>query len=259
MISLDRYDRYCVACGHSASTRMLRRRFLVRYMATCDPVSATVNDVADFLGVSTWSAATRSSARSALMSFHDWMVAEGVRADNPVVKVKPPKVRQGVPRPAPESVVSLALEGGLDGRTSLVLLLGAYAGLRRSEIASLHWGSISDTHLRITGKGDKTRVIPLHPVLKQKLSVHPVREGFLFPNGSGTGPISTRTVNRIVNKVLPPGMSTHTLRHRFATQVLSRSHDLRAVQTLLGHSSVATTQIYTQVTDEDLAGAVSLL
>ena len=218
-----------------------------------------MNDVADFLGVSTWSAATRSSARSALMSFHDWMVAEGVRADNPVVKVKPPKVRQGVPRPAPESVVSLALEGGLDGRTSLVLLLGAYAGLRRSEIASLHWGSISDTHLRITGKGDKTRVIPLHPVLKQKLSVHPVREGFLFPNGSGTGPISTRTVNRIVNKVLPPGMSSLTLRHRFATQVLSRSHDLRAVQTLLGHSSVATTQIYTQVTDEDLAGAVSLL
>lgn len=257
-MDIRRFDQYNVACGHSAGTRRLRMRYVHRYMATCDPVTATVTDVAAFLGVPGWSASTRMSARSALMSLHEWMVADGIRSDNPVRAVKPVRKPPGVPRPAPENVVTLALDGGCDDRTRLMVLLGAYAGLRRSEIASLHTDQITDTHIRVTGKGDKTRLIPLHPVLKDSLRAVLGTTGFVFPGKDG-GPVSARTVNRVVNRVLPAGMSTHTLRHRFATQVLSRSHDLRAVQTLLGHSSVATTQIYTQVTDEDLSRAVGAL
>jgi site-specific recombinase XerD len=257
-MDLQRFDRYNVACGHAAGTRRLRLSFARRYMATCDPMVATVTDVAAFLGRDGWKPATRAAARASLMSLHEWMVAEGLRDDNPVKGVKPIRKPPGVPRPAPESVVSLALGEGLDNRTRLMILLGAYAGLRRSEIASLHTDQITDTHVRVTGKGEKTRVIPLHPVLRDSLRAVVKGDGFVFP-GRGGGPVSTRTVNRVVNRVLPAGMSTHTLRHRFATQVLSRSHDLRAVQTLLGHASVATTQIYTQVTDEDLSKAVGML
>jgi site-specific recombinase XerC len=135
-------------------------------------------------------------------------------------------------------------------------MLAAYAGLRRAEIANLHADQIGERMLTVTGKGSKMRRVPIHPMLEEPLRKVKGRGGYAFPNTDG-GPITADAMGRRIARALPGKWSAHSLRHYYAGGVYRASHDIRSVQQLLGHASIATTEIYTQVNDDDLQAAVA--
>lgn len=266
MIDLHRYQYWLEAGGASPNTIRLRlgyaRRYL-RHLSDYDRtlIDATVSDVAGFLSDASWSPATRASARASVNALHAWAVIEGMRDTNPVEGVKSARIPPSPPKLCSEADYEAALvaAGGVY-RDMFVLLLAGYAGLRRNEIATLHADNITDRGLRVTGKGGRTRMIPVHPVLQPYLDIVRQQGGWFFPSPTNPGrPVNSRTINRVVNRYLPKGFSTHSLRHRFATMVHHGSKDLRAVQELLGHSSLATTQRYVSLTHDDLTLAVGSL
>ena len=132
-----------------------------------------------------------------------------------------------------------------------MILLATFGGLRRSEIARVHADDIEGDFLLVTGKGGRRRSIPIHPVLAPHLEIIKTRGGWAFP-GRFTGHCHPDHVGKNLSRLLGSGWTGHTLRHRFATTAYSGSRDLRAVQELLGHASVTTTQIYTMVTVDQL-------
>lgn len=254
------FDQYCEAGSMSPGTRSLRRNYLRRFTSQYDPMTCTPQDIAAWLTANPrWKASTRASARSALTSFFSWARKMGHRVDDPAADTHAIKVGQSPPKPCPESVLTDALAKA-DERSRRAILLGAYAGLRRAEIAGLHADHIDleTMSLRIRGKGDKTRIVPIADALVDELTAAKARGGYLFPNQFGN-PVTPTTIGRLVSPLLGEGHSTHALRHRFATKVFSGSRNLRATQELLGHSSIATTQRYTQVSDEERREAVAVL
>lgn len=250
------FDAWLLALGQSPQTRKLKGHYVKRFMRTCDPLTCDQMPVIKFLARDDWKPQTRSAAYNCLHSLFEWLVTTKQRDESPMKDMKPPKVPRSVPKPCPEDKLEAALKVA-NPKAQLILLLGAYAGLRREEIASLHTDNIllEAGKLRITGKGSKTRLIPiadrLLPVLRG------LELGWVFPNGRG-GHVTGTTVGRIAKKSLGTH-STHSLRHRFATQVHQKSRDLRAVQALMGHSSLAITEMYLQVTDDDMVNAVGTL
>ena len=254
------YDSYCQAAAMSPNTRGLKQSYLRRFRATHDLRTCTSQEVIDWLSANpTWKPATRRAARSALTTFFAWMRKMGHRPDDPALDTASVRVPMGAPKPCPEQVLAQAIEKA-DPRARLALLLGAYAGLRRAEIAGLH-ASMIDLEartLRVTGKGGKTRVVPMSEALVEELTLAVARGGYLFPNGRG-GSLTPTSLGRLVSPLLGTGYSTHALRHRFATRVYQGTHDLRATQELLGHASIATTERYTAVSDEQRRAAVDVL
>ena len=133
-----------------------------------------------------------------------------------------------------------------------MILLAAYAGLRRAEVAAVHSRDIEGTSLRVVGKGGRVRVIPLHPALEEALNG---LDGYVFP-GRLQGHVSADNVGKTLSRLLGPGWTAHTLRHRFASRAYAAERDIRAVQELLGHSKLETTQLYTAIPDGALRTAV---
>ncbi|NIJ17295.1 tyrosine recombinase XerC [Sphingobium vermicomposti] len=206
-----------------------------------------------------------SAARelSAVRGFLKFVGGEDAR----VPLLKGPKVKRGLPRPiSPDEAVALAgdiaetaREGWIGARDWAVLLLLYGAGLRIGEAMGL-MGDIlplSDT-LRVTGKRGKTRIVPLLPQVRTAIEAYvaacpyPVaREETLFRGARG-GPLSAAIIRRAVQGArgrlgLSDRTTPHALRHSFATHLLGRGADLRSLQELLGHASLSSTQIYTQV------------
>ncbi len=183
--------------------------------------------------------------------------------------LRAPKQPKSLPKPLTAQdarrVVStneqLAEEPWIAARNAAVLTLLYGSGLRISEALGLGGGELSndgDTILRITGKGGKTRLVPVLPVALKAVSEYrrlcPYRidaEGPLFRGARG-GPLNPAIVQREMQKLrsalnLPDTATPHALRHSFATHLLGRGGDLRTIQELLGHASLSTTQIYTGV------------
>jgi integrase len=251
------YDAYCQAGSMSVNTRALKRNYLQRFARDHDLQTCTAQEIIEWLSANpAWKPATRRSARSALTTFFSWARKMGHREDDPAADTMAVRVPPGAPKPCPESVLEHALATA-DPRGRLALLLGAYAGLRRAEIAGLHADMIDleAMTLRITGKGGRTRIVPIAEALVEPMTEAKARGGYLFP--SGASHITPTTLGRIVKPYLGPGLSTHTLRHRFATRVYAGSRNLRATQELLGHASIATTERYTAVTDTERRDAVA--
>lgn len=153
-------------------------------------------------------------------------------------------------------------------RNRLLILAGLYMGLRVSELCKLR---IEDVDLEqgmamiLQGKGDKDRGVPVPEKLLAELRpwIGERRSGFLFANPRG-GKLSSRTVQMMVRRLaavanIPRRVKPHTLRHSYATHLLDKGANIREVQELLGHASVATTEIYTHVSGEKLKKVVNLL
>ncbi len=184
-----------------------------------------------------------------------------------VPALKGPRVKRGLPRPiSPDEAVALAqeiAEGARDGwigaRDWAVLLLLYGAGLRIGEAMGLTGAvlPLGDT-LRVTGKRGKTRVVPLLPQLREAIEGYVAlcpfpmgRDEALFRGARG-GPLSAALIRRAVQGArgrlgLSERTTPHALRHSFATHLLGRGADLRSLQELLGHASLSSTQVYTQV------------
>jgi integrase/recombinase XerD len=231
----------------------------------------------DFLGWRTRGGySPRSNARllSALRAFFAHAVRLGRRGDDPTALLEPPKLPRSLPKALPESQVDallsapdIATPGGLRDRAMLELMYAC--GLRVSELVTLPSTAVNLRQgvLRVTGKGSKDRLVPLgeeaqHWLQRYLDEARPQLAGkrvlaSLFVNASGATP-SRQQFWQLVKRhavaagIDPARISPHGLRHSFATHLLNHGADLRALQMLLGHASLSTTQIYTLVAREQL-------
>jgi len=217
-----------------------------------------------------------SQQLSAIRTFHRFLDLRLGAPNAAVTLVRGPKVRPGAPRPVSEDQArGLIAEPGLDpnredweaARDEAVLTLLYGCGLRISEALSLRRADAPlGAELRITGKGGKTRIVPVLDAVRAAVDAYLAEVPFalaaerpLFRAKRG-GPLSPRHVQATVQALrgrlgLPASATPHALRHSFATHLLGAGADLRAIQELLGHASLSTTQRYTQVDAERLLSA----
>jgi integrase/recombinase XerC len=225
------------------------------------------------LGASGQSARSINRRVAALRSFLRYLRKRSWIEGDPTRDLQAPREGRRLPRFVPEEELVALLDGPWEDtpratrdRTILELLYGT--GMRLSELVGLDRESVDLRHgtVRVLGKGRKERVVVYGEKAKTALSVYlaSLREagepaaGPLFPGRRGR--LSARTVQRIVGLHLQRlsragGHSPHALRHSFATHMLDRGADIRAIQELLGHASLSTTQIYTHVSIETLRKA----
>jgi len=241
-----------------------------------EPASVKRTTVRRYLAhLTTRQFARRSIARktAAIRRYFRWLVAQGVVGADPTSGVSVPAGGGRLPRVLDQRELSGLLDGPLGDdepdwrrrRDDAVLELLYGSGLRVGELCGLQVSSVSVTTgaANVWGKGSKERRVPLSEpaiaALRSWLAVrHEVLEpeagDVLFGNERGR-PLTPRDVRRIVDRRSPSPTHPHALRHTFATHLLDGGADLRAVQELLGHTDVATTQRYTHVSRERLSAA----
>jgi integrase/recombinase XerC len=208
---------------------------------------------------------------SAIRGFYRWLMREGLAEHNPAAAVKAPRAPKKLPETLDADAVSRLLDfepvTPLEIRDKAMLELFYSSGLRLSELATLRWDQI-DTRaglIRVTGKGNKTRMVPVGSYAAKALEKwRKVRGNFadfeepcIFVSQRGT-PISERAIQSRIRhwarkQGIPQQVYPHLLRHSFASHMLESSGDLRAVQELLGHTDISTTQIYTHLDFQHLA------
>ncbi len=270
--------------GLSPHTVQAYRRDLERYLSWCADhgivalEAITENDVADFAASLPSAGLRPSSAARTVVSvraFHRFVAREGMAPGDPAVHVRPPSVPQRLPKAlAYEDVTAIIAQAGdpatpegVRDRALLELLYGT--GARISEAVGL---AVDDVDLDartllVTGKGSKQRLLPLGGFAAEAVDAYLVRGRPAFAvRGTGTPrlflnslgrPLSRQSAYGILRAAaeraeVPGRVSPHSLRHSFATHLLQNGADVRVVQELLGHASVTTTQIYTQVSVDTL-------
>lgn len=230
------------ARGCRKETVTLRRYHVSRAIDELgNPNEWSKRSVESYLANPGWSPATRRSVHASLKAL--MRTIESVEGAGVLEDIPAPRVPRGVPRPLGDDVIRTALAKA-DERVALMVELMAYGGLRRGEVATVRGSDVTGQWLRVTGKGGHTRTVPIPPHLAARIKRR--GEGYIFP-GQIEGHLSARRVGELIRYCLPPGMTAHQLRHRYATTVYRTSGDIRAVQELLGHARLDTTMIYTAV------------
>ncbi len=217
------------------------------------------------------SASSLQRELSSIRSFFNYLLREKRVKQNPAVGVSAPKRSRQLPKTLDADQVNHLLD--IDGSSALVcrdramLELLYSSGLRLAELASLNLTDIDlhDATVRVTGKGSKTRIVPvgrfarqaIQSWLKQRAALVAVDETALFISQRGTR-LSHRAIQQRlrqwgIKQGLDSHLHPHKLRHSFASHMLESSSDLRAVQELLGHADISTTQIYTHLDFQHLA------
>ena len=208
---------------------------------------------------------------SALRTFFSFLVREGLLKHNPAVDVRAPKAGKRLPHTLDVdqmgALLALKPKGPLGIRDLAMMELLYSSGLRLAELVGLNLADLhlADRTVRVTGKGNKTRIMPvgtqalaaLKLWISERTALAGADEPALFLNHRGRR-LGGRAVQLLVARHaraqgLPMGVHPHLFRHSFATHLLESSRDLRAVQELLGHASIGTTQIYTHLDFQHLA------
>ncbi|HET7659189.1 MAG TPA: site-specific tyrosine recombinase XerD [Oryzihumus sp.] len=294
MTALDRsvrgwLDHLRIERGVADNTLASYRRDLTRYREFLagrgigDPAAVQEADVTDFLAALREGSPERpglsasSAARTlvAVRGFHRFLALEGVVGADPAAAVSPPRPPKRLPKAIGVDEVERLLEAAslgdtptsLRDRALLEVLYGA--GARISEAVGL---DLDDLDLdagavRLLGKGDKERIVPLGTYAREAVTAYLVRaRPALAAHGRGTAAVflnqrgarlsrqsAWATISAVAERAgLSAHVSPHTLRHSFATHLLDGGADVRVVQELLGHASVTTTQVYTLVTVQKL-------
>ena len=206
---------------------------------------------------------------TALSNLFVWAEKHGYCRGNPTKGVRKPKLPKQLPYAfTTEQQVALLQAASRCPRLNLIFRLGIYAGLRRAGVCNLR---VQDVHLnsepetiRVREKGDKERIIPVHPILKAALqSFRPVDREFWFGrmNESRRCRLSTELCSFIRRITGLNGLRArfHNCRHSFATNLLRQGVSLRVVQELMGHANISTTAIYASVVDTDKQNAIARL
>jgi integrase/recombinase XerD len=233
------------------------------------------------LGARGLSPSTAARRRAALRQFYRFVLGEGWRADDPSRRVDAPKKGRPLPKVLSRDDVErlIAAAGARDGKQGLRLAcmveLIYASGLRVSELISLPLAALArdPAYLIVKGKGGKERLAPLNDAARRAVKAYlEVRPAFLpkgaktspwlFPSRGAAGRFTARRFAQLLDEAAsgagidPEKVSPHVLRHAFATHLLEGGADLRAVQTLLGHADISTTQIYTHVAEDRLREVV---
>ena len=231
----------------------------------------TVSDFRAFLARRRMQGAeSRTLARqlSTLRSFYRFAERKGLFRNPALSAIRSPKLPHAVPKPlSPEKATRLVQADALYtdetprwvlARDEAVLTLLYGCGLRISEALGLTRAEVDQPVLTITGKGNKTRIVPVLPVARAAVALYLDLCPFVLSprepmfRGVKGGPLNARTIQLLVARLrgalgLPETATPHALRHSFATHLLANGADLRVIQELLGHASLSTTQVYTEV------------
>lgn len=236
-----------------------------RMAAWCriQPESATAAEIVEWLAEGgEWSANTRWTYYASLKAWFLWLQKRGHRIDNPMVNIDSPKRPKGVPHPVSNHDVQRLLAVRARRRTRAMLLLAMFEGLRVHEIAKVkgeHFDLVERTFV-VTGKGGVTATLPVHHRVLEMAFQMP-RKGFWFP-GADRGHQRRESVSQTIKEAMTrAGVigSAHWLRHWFGTALLEAGVDVRTVQTLMRHQNLATTEIYTHVSDRRRAEGIERL
>lgn len=241
---------------------------LVRRLATlCEthPLAIGPGPIVSFLADPGLSPVTKATYAAHLRAFYSWAVKHNLVVSSPMERVPSPKRPKAAPRPIQTLQLARILEATSRRRTRMMVLLYALAGLRVHEVAKLRGRDVDRVAgmLTVTGKGNKTATVPLHPLIlaEAEAAAFPT-DGYWFPAYRHDGPVLPGAVGKAVGDAMAragvPG-TAHQLRHWYGTELLRSGADLRTVQELMRHESVATTQIYTQVSMTTRAAAIAAL
>ena len=211
---------------------------------------------------------------AAVRSFYKFLQRQGIRRDNPMAVLRSPRREQKLPKflTVAEAERLMAVPDGSTwiGRRDRAMLETLYGGgIRVGELVALNQADVDlrDGMMHVRGKGKKERIVPAGRCAAAAIREYLCPSGkdaprrrdpnALFINARDGGRITTRSVRRIVGRHalvagLDPSLSPHSLRHSFATHMLTNGADMRAVQELLGHENLSTTQVYTHLSHEHL-------
>lgn len=259
------YQRSGNRADRTIQTReSILRAFAARQETTL--LEATVFHMRRDIGREGIAPSTRATTRATFLAFYGFIQAEELRADNPASRLPVVKVPPHRPRPYTQEQIDRLLNSGAYTRTRAMILLAAYQGLRASEIAAMHSDDI-DPHagtLKVFGKGGRTDYLPLHPIVAELAPR--MNHGWWFPARRGKeGHIKGQSVSGLLTNareragIVDKDLTGHSLRHSFGTELVRNGANIRAVQELMRHSSLQTTQRYTQVLDEDRRTALAVL
>lgn len=226
--------------------------------------------------------ATRARRLSSIKGLYRFAFEEGFRGDNPAMQIKGPGKQKSLPKTLSQSDVDRLLDAtpktgrsDHDRLRNICLMELLYAtGMRVSELVALPVAAArgDPKMLLITGKGGKERMVPLPPPARVALAewlaardakfAGPKASPYLFPSRGALGHLTRHRFYGLIKEIAlaagvsPAAVTPHALRHAFATHLLENGADLRAIQTLLGHADISTTEIYTHVLEERLKDLV---
>ncbi len=234
-------------------------------------MNATRHDIQEYLSTLPDKASSIARKASSLRGFYKFLMLEKIITKNPTSNLELPKSGRALPKFLSIEEIELLISSAGDIKNSIRLramieLLYA-SGLRVSELCELPITAILGDKLLIHGKGAKERLVPMHEAAIHALNKWLDARGdidskYVFPSHSNTGHITRDGFFKILKKcailsgIDPNRVSPHVLRHSFASHLLAGGANLRAIQTMLGHEDISTTQIYTHVMPEKLCETI---
>ena len=255
-------------------------QFLIDENITKNPIDCDLSSVQTFIYETAKSLSPNTQARrlSGLRSFFDYMIFESYRASNPTDLIEAPKLGRKLPDVLGLNEIDLLLEQinlahpqGYRNRAMLEMLYGS--GIRVSELVNLSLSNLffEENLIRVTGKGNKQRLVPMGKLTKKFIifyineirlqqKINSVYQDIVFLNRNGK--ILTRQMIFTIIKQLAlkanieKKIGPHTFRHSFATHLLENGADLRTIQILMGHENITTTEVYTHLDTKHLRSVI---
>lgn len=258
--------------GYSKNTAISYKSDLEQLESVVGDLTAVLeSDLRNYLNELKESSASISRKTSAVRSFYKFLFLEKIIKTNPAANLELPKKSRPLPKLLTLDEIELLISNACDTRNSLrlrtILELLYASGLRISELCELEISNVLRDRLLIRGKGAKERFVPMHTrareLLEEWMETLDGKSKYVFPGYGASGHITRDGLFKILKKcavlsgINPDFVSPHVLRHSFASHLLERGVNLRAIQTMLGHTDIATTQIYTHVQRDKLIGAVN--
>lgn len=259
-------------------------RLLADFLGKKEFTDIQLDDLQEFIIYLKEEKMVESTSQARIMAgiraFYRFLVMEQVMQENPAMLIETPKLRKKLPTvltvPEVESIISAVDLSQPEGHRNKAIIEVLYGcGLRVSELVNLRlsWLRFDESYIRVIGKGDKERIVPIGATAqkavllytegqRQHLKIKKGCEDIVFLNRRG-GKLTREMVFIIVKSLaatagITKTISPHTFRHSFATHLVEGGADLRAVQEMLGHESITTTEIYTHLDNDYIQSTIAL-